>query len=140
MVYSGKLYMVPVAQKVDCCLSGKSLSGADSPPVTVQWVTQLDSDSFDCVTCSYGFSSSILATHVSSLDLGHVYSFFYPFWEGSWQWRRYSRGSCPHWGQGSQIGVFTIKISPQSRNINSQKQAILSNIKSCGNYKYLCVM
>ena len=57
VVYSGllKLYMVPVAQEVDCYPPGKSLSGADSPPVTVQWTTQLDSDLFDCVTCFYGF-------------------------------------------------------------------------------------
>ena len=39
----------------------------------------MDSDLFDCVTCFYGFSSSILATHVSSLDLGHVYSCFFFF-------------------------------------------------------------
>ena len=41
----------------------------------------MDSDLFDCVTFFYGFSSSILATHVSSLDSGHVYScvfFFTP--------------------------------------------------------------
>ena len=53
------------------------MSGADSPPVTVQWITQLDSDFFDCVTRFYGFSYSIFATHVSSLDLGHVYSCFF---------------------------------------------------------------
>ena len=67
---------IPVAQKVDCYSPGKSLSGADSPPVTVQWITQLDSDLSDCVTCFYGFSCSILATRVSSLDLGHVYGCF----------------------------------------------------------------
>ena len=35
MVYSGllKLYVVPVAQEVDCYPPGKLLSGADSPPV-----------------------------------------------------------------------------------------------------------
>ena len=62
------LYMVPVAQKVDCYPPGKSLLGADSPPVTVQWIKQLDSDLFDCVTCFYGFFNSILATRISSLD------------------------------------------------------------------------
>ena len=67
-------------------------------PTTAQWMMQLNSDLFDCVTCFYGFSHSILATRVSSLDLRNVYSFFfYPFWEGSGQWRRYSFGSCPHW-------------------------------------------
>ena len=40
---------------------------------------QLNSDLFDCVTCFYGFSYSILATRVSSLDLGHVYSCFFFF-------------------------------------------------------------
>ena len=72
MVYTGKLYMVPVAQP---------LSGADSPSVTVQWITQMDSDLFDCVTCFHVFSSSILANRVSSLDLGYVYSFFLPLLE-----------------------------------------------------------
>ena len=77
MVYSGllKLYMVPVAQKVDCNPPGKSLSGADSS--TVQRITRLDSDLFDCVTCFNGFCYSILATRVSSLDLGHVYGCFF---------------------------------------------------------------
>ena len=46
-------------------------------PTTVLWITQLDSDLLDCVTCFYGFSSSILATRVSSLDLGHVYGWFF---------------------------------------------------------------
>ena len=46
-------------------------------PSTVLWITQLDSDLFDCVTCFYGFSYSILATRVSSLDLGHVYGCFF---------------------------------------------------------------
>ena len=46
-------------------------------PTTVLWITQLDSDLFDCVTCFYGFSYSILATRVSSLDLGHVYGWFF---------------------------------------------------------------
>ena len=77
VVYSGllKLYMVPVAQEVDCYPPGKSLSGADSS--TVQRITRLDSDLFDCVTCFNGFSYSILATRISSLDLGHVYGCFF---------------------------------------------------------------
>ena len=68
-------------------------------PTTVLWITQLDSDLFDAVTCFYGFSSSILATRLPSLDLGHVHAwfFFYPFWEGSGRSRRYSRGSCPNY-------------------------------------------
>ena len=74
--------MVQVAQKVDCYPPGKSLSGADSPPVTVQWITQLDSLIYLTVSLFfYGFSYSILATRVSSLDLSHVYSglfFFLP--------------------------------------------------------------
>ena len=46
-------------------------------PTTVQWITQLDSDLLDCVTCFYDFSYSILATRVSSLDLGHVHAWFF---------------------------------------------------------------
>ena len=67
--------MVPVAQEVDCYPPGKSLSGADSS--TVQRITRLDSDLFDCVTCFYGFSYSISATRVSYLDLGHVHAWFF---------------------------------------------------------------
>ena len=44
---------------------------------TVLWITQLDSDLFDCVTCFYGFSHSILATRVSSLDLGQCLRLFF---------------------------------------------------------------
>ena len=85
-----------LSHKVCCLLSSPVLL---RKPTTVQWIMQLNSDLFDCVTCFYGFSHSILATRVSSLDLDHVCSclFFYPFWEGSGQWRRYSFGSCPHW-------------------------------------------
>ena len=51
-------------------------------PTAVLWITQLDSDLFDAVTCFYGFSYSILATRVSSLDLAHVYGcFFLPLLE-----------------------------------------------------------
>ena len=67
--------MVPVAQEVDRYPPGKSLSGADSS--TVQRITRLDSDLFDCVTCFYGFSYSISATRVSYLDLGHVHACFF---------------------------------------------------------------
>ena len=43
MVYSEllKLYMVPVAEEVDCNPPEKSLSGADSPPVNSE-LTQQD--------------------------------------------------------------------------------------------------
>ena len=46
MVYSGllKLYMVPVAQEVDCYPPGKSLSGADSPPVNSELTQQKEED------------------------------------------------------------------------------------------------
>ena len=63
-----------LSHKVCCLLSSPVLS---LKPTTVQWITQLNSDLFDCVTCFYGFSHSILATRVSSLDLGHVYSCFF---------------------------------------------------------------
>ena len=43
----------------------------------------MDSDLFDCVTCFYGFSYSILATRVSSLDLSHVYSGLFFFFTPS---------------------------------------------------------
>ena len=67
-----------LSHKVCCLLSSPVLL---RKPTTVQWIMQLNSDLFDCVTCFYGFSHSILATRVSSLDLGHVYSccfFFTP--------------------------------------------------------------
>ena len=46
MVYSGllKLYMVPVVQEVDCYPPGKSLSGADSPPVNSELTQQKEED------------------------------------------------------------------------------------------------
>ena len=65
-----------LSHKVCCLLSSPVLL---RKPTTVLWITQLDSDLFDAVTCFYGFSSSILATHVSSLDLGHVYGWFFFF-------------------------------------------------------------
>ena len=63
-----------LSHKVCCLLSSPVLL---RKPTTVQWIMQLNSDLFDCVTCFYGFSHSILATRVSSLDLDHVYSFFF---------------------------------------------------------------
>ena len=63
-----------LSRKVCCLLSSPVLL---RKPTTVQWIMQLNSDLFDCVTCFYGFSHSILATRVSSLDLDHVYSFFF---------------------------------------------------------------
>ena len=46
MVSSGllKLYIVPVAQEVDCHPPGKSLSGADSPPVNSELTQQKEED------------------------------------------------------------------------------------------------
>ena len=46
MVYSGllKLYMVPVAQEVDCNPPEKSLSGANSPPVNSELTQQKEED------------------------------------------------------------------------------------------------
>ena len=46
MVYSGflKLYMVPVAQKVDCNPAEITLSGADSPPLNSELTQQKEED------------------------------------------------------------------------------------------------
>ena len=78
MKFGGKVSLTKLlsrlSHKVCCLLSSPVLL---RKPTTVQWITQVDSDLFDCVTCFYGFSYSILATRVSSLDVGHVHAWFF---------------------------------------------------------------
>ena len=112
-----------LSHKVCCLLSSPVLLRKFT---TVQWIMQLNSDLFDCVTCFYGFSHSILATRVSSLDLDHVYSFFFtPSGKVVGSGDDILLGPVPtgylnaRIRPGAQIGVFTIKISHQSRNTNS---------------------